>query len=157
MQHAQPVDRGFSWSAGVLAFALLLVIALTALLGWALLQRLGGTRPVAATGHSHTSHAQTEIGIRPRSATSVLVLNGNGVSGAAGGAANRLLADGYRHASATNAAVTTYSQSFVLYRPGWQNEARRLAKDAHIGAVAPLDGPLPAAAPRSPLVVILGH
>ena len=59
-----------------------------------------------------------------------------------------------------NAQVTTYARSLVLYRPGWEREAKRLAKDAHIGAVAPLDGPLPATGAMvgqaDPLVAIIG-
>ena len=64
---------------------------------------------------------------------------------------------GYRSALATDAQVTTYARSVVLYRLGWQSEAERLAKDAQIRAVAPLDGALPAGDSRFPLVVILGR
>jgi hypothetical protein len=56
-----------------------------------------------------------------------------------------------------NAQVTTYARSIVLFRPGWEREAKRLAKDARIRAVAPLDGPLPSGAAAAPLVAIVGR
>jgi hypothetical protein len=94
--------------------------------------------------------------MRPRSRVSVLVLNGNGTSGAAGATATRLLGRGYLSATATDAATDTYATSLVLYRPGWDREARRLARDAGIRVVAALDGRLPAGSGRDQLVVILG-
>src|SRR5262249_56141372 len=78
--------------------------------------------------------------LRPRSRVSVLVLNGNGISGSAGSAATGLLARGYRHAVPTDAPRLDYPRSLVLYRPGWQREAERLGRDARIPMVAPLDG-----------------
>jgi len=94
--------------------------------------------------------------LRPRSRVSVLVLNGNGMSGVAGTTATRLLGRGYHSATATNAAVDNYATSLVLYRPGWEREAHRLARDAGIRVVAALDGRLPAGSGRDQLVVILG-
>jgi hypothetical protein len=44
----------------------------------------------------------------------------------------------------------------VLFRPGWQREAERLARDAGIRAVAPLDGRVAGAYARLPLVLVLG-
>ena len=44
----------------------------------------------------------------------------------------------------------------VLYRPGWEREAQRLARDADIRVVAALDGRLPTGSGRDQLVVILG-
>ena len=79
------------------------------------------------------------------------------MAGAAGIVSSRLLADGYRNAPATDAQVTTYARSIVLFRPGWEREAKRLAKDARIRAVAPLDGPLPLGAASTPLVAIVGQ
>jgi hypothetical protein len=84
------------------------------------------------------------------------VLNGNGLSGAAGGIASDLLAVGYRHAVPTDAPSLNYALSLVLFRPGWQREAERLSRDARIPTVAPLDGHIQAADSRYPLVVILG-
>jgi hypothetical protein len=133
-------------------------IALVALGGRAVAHRLSRTRPGPGPGHvqKRQSNAGAGVALRRRSATSVLVLNGNGTDGAAGGVSSRLLAVGYRSAPATNAQVTTYARSLVLYRPGWEREAKRLAKDAHIGAVAPLDGSVSATDSQYPLVAIIG-
>jgi hypothetical protein len=157
VEHAHPIDRNASWH-GAAALALVAAIALIGIGGWALVHRLSGTRPVSDTGHvqKRQSSAGARVVLRPRTATSVLVLNGNGRSGAAGGVSSRLLAHGYRSAPAENAPVTTYARSLVLYRPGWEREAKRLGRDAHIAAVVPLDGPLPATGSRYPLVAILG-
>jgi LytR cell envelope-related transcriptional attenuator len=157
VEHAHPIDREASWRGAVPALALVVAIALLGLGGWALSHRLAGTRRVAGTGHVQKQQSSTGTVLRPRAATSVLVLNGNGIGGAAGGVSSRLLADGYRSAPTANAQVMTYARSLVLYRPGWEREARRLAKGTHIAAVAPLDGPLPAIGSPYQLVAIVGH
>ena len=112
-----------------------------------------GTRPVAATGPVSNGRV---VPLRPRSRVSVLVLNGNGVSGAAGGEATDLLARGYRHAIPTDAPNLAYARSLVLFRPGWQREAGRLARDARIASVAALDGRIAPEYASVPLVVIIG-
>jgi hypothetical protein len=94
--------------------------------------------------------------LRPRSRISVLVLNGNGIGGAAGGLASNLLARGYRHAIPTDAPNLDYSRSLVLFRPGWQREAERLGHDVGIATVTPLDGRIAPPYAHVPLVVILG-
>ena len=81
---------------------------------------------------------------------------GNGIEGAAGGAATDLLARGYRHAVPSDAPNLDYARSLVLFRPGWQREAKRLAQDSRIPAVAPFDGRVAPAYARVPLVLILG-
>jgi hypothetical protein len=86
----------------------------------------------------------------------VLVLNGNGIAHAAGGEANGLLARGYRHAVPADAPNLDYARSLVLYRPGWQREAERLARDSRIPTVAPLDGRVAPSYAHVPLVLILG-
>jgi hypothetical protein len=75
-----------------------------------------------------------------RSDTSVLVLNGNGVSGAAHDAASRVQARGYSVGGVGNAKRTDYMRSVVMYRPGYRGEALRLARDLRIKIVGPLDG-----------------
>lgn len=154
MEHAHPVDRTFSWRGAALAAALIGVVVLAAFGGMALLHRLGGTRPVPGTGHVRKSPAA--IPLRPRSRISVLVLNGNGVNGAAGSLATRLVGRGYAHAIPTDAPSHGYAVSLVLFRHGWENEARRLASDSRVGVVAPLDGRVSPAYGRVPLVVVLG-
>jgi hypothetical protein len=155
VEHAHPVNRPFSWRGAALAGTLVLVVVLAVFGGMALLHRLGQTRPVTATGHGPTGQVAA-IHLRPRSRISVLVLNGNGFNGAAGGLATKLLDDGYRHAIPTDAPSTAYAVSLVLFRPGWENEAKRLARDAHVAAIAPLDGRVAAAYAHVPLVVIVG-
>jgi hypothetical protein len=155
VEHAQPVDRPYTWRTAALAGGLLLAVALLVGGGLALAHRQHGTRPVAATGHVPKRPAPPPL--RPRFRTSVLVLNGNGVSGAAGTEATSILAHGYRHAVPTDAPSLDYARSLVLYRPGWQREAERLARDVRISAVAPLDGRVAPAYAHVPLVLILGR
>ena len=150
MEHAQPFSRPFPWRTAALVTSLL---ALATIGGLVVLHRPTRTRPVAATGRVSNRHVAP---LRPRSRVSVLVLNGNGASGAAGSTATRLLGRGYRSAAAANATTDTYATSLVLYRPGWEREARRLARDADVRVVAALDGRLPAGSGRDQLVVILG-
>jgi len=78
--------------------------------------------------------------VLPRKATSILVLNGNGRSGAAATASHRVHRLGYRVASVGNAPRTDYARTIVMYRPGREDEAKRLAKDVGARIVAPLDG-----------------
>jgi hypothetical protein len=156
VEHAHSIDRSLSWRRAASPLGVVLVIALVVLGGRTFVHHSGGTRPLSGARRPAIGPVASGT-LRPRSATSVLVLNGSGVAGAAGGVSSRLLTDGYRSAPATNAQVTTYARSLVLFRPGWEPEAGRLARDAHIGAVAPLDGPVPASDARLPLVVILGR
>lgn len=152
MEHAQPIQRPFPWLPTALALAL---IGVFLLLHW-----LVGTRPVPGTGHVSKRPAAAPVQplrhLRPRSRISVLVLNGDGIANAAGGAAARLLSRGYGHAIPTDAPNPDYPRSLVLFRPGWEPEAERLARDARIPTVAPLDGRVAAAYARVPLVLILG-
>lgn len=94
--------------------------------------------------------------LRPRADVRVLVLNGNGVQGAAHAEAARLQSIGYAIGGAANAPAHRYSQSMVMYVPGYAREARRLAHDTGIRMVAPLDGLTRSALGASRLVVLLG-
>lgn len=76
----------------------------------------------------------------PRGRTSILVLNGNGRSGAAAQEGRRVHRLGYRIAAVGNAKRTDYAHTIVMYRPGRRDEARRLARDVGAKVVAPLDG-----------------
>ncbi len=75
-----------------------------------------------------------------RAETSVLVLNGGGRTGAAATQAASLEARGYTIGAVGNAPRSDYTRSLVLYRRGFAAEAARLAKDARIKIVGPLDG-----------------
>ena len=75
-----------------------------------------------------------------RRKTSVIVLNGNGVPGAAGATADRVRSRHYVIAGTGNAPRTTFTRSVVMYRPGFDGEAKRLGRDLGIRHVTPLDG-----------------
>jgi hypothetical protein len=161
VEHVHPLDRPFPWRAAALAAGALALAELTALLALAgarLFHVHHATRaasPAATVTTRQERPARHAAPLRPRSQLSVLVLNGNGVSGAAGTEATTLLSAGYRHAVPTD-APQDYASSLVLYRPGLAREAKRLARDATIRTVTPLDGRLQGADARYPLVVILG-
>jgi LytR cell envelope-related transcriptional attenuator len=155
VEHVHPLDRPFPWRTAALASGLLLGAALLVGGGLAVFHHPGGTPSAARAGRVSNPTSPT-IPLRPRSRISVLVLNGNGISGAAGDEATTVLARGYRHAIPTDAPSLDYARSVVLFRPGWQREAERLARDARIPAVAPLDGRVAPAYGHVPLVLILG-
>ena len=142
----------------MLALVLLVAVSLLVAGGLALAGREHGQRPVAAQRQrpARIGTATPPTPLRPRSRISVLVLNGNGVQGAAGTTATKLVAAGYRHAIPTDAPSLGYARSLVLFRPGWQREAARLAHDSRIATVTPLDGRVAPAYAHVPLVVILG-
>ncbi len=75
-----------------------------------------------------------------RAQTSVLVLNGNGIAGAAAAEGTLVRSKGYRIAAVGNAERTDYARSVVMYRPGFKPEAWRLARDLRVRTVSPLDG-----------------
>jgi hypothetical protein len=75
-----------------------------------------------------------------RGRVEVLVLNGNGRTGAASAAADRVRQKGYRIGGVANAKRHDYPQSIVLYRGGFEGEGRRLARDLGVRVVGPLDG-----------------
>jgi hypothetical protein len=91
-----------------------------------------------------------------RSDTSVMVLNGGGISGAAHAAAQRVSAKGYQLGDVGNAAGET-PRTLVMYRPSYEAEGRRLARDLRVRIVRPLDGMQPAQLLGSHLVLILGR
>ena len=78
--------------------------------------------------------------ILPRGETSIIVLNGNGIAGAAATTADRVRTRGYLIAGHANAPRSDFQQSLIMFRPGFEREARRLAGDVGIRRVAPLDG-----------------
>jgi hypothetical protein len=151
VEHAPPFTRPFPWR---LATLVTVALALATLGGLVLTHQPERTRPVPGTGRG--SNRPPAIPLRSRSVVSVLVLNGNGISGAAGGLATDLLAVGYRHAVAADAPSLDYARSLVLFKPGWQREAERLSRDARIPTVAPLDGRVAPEYAHIPLVLILG-
>jgi hypothetical protein len=91
-----------------------------------------------------------------RGRTRILVLNGNGRQGAAAAEASALQARGYRISATGNAGRSDYATSIVMYAPGYEREARRLARDESIRVVAPLDGIRPGALKGAQLALVVG-
>jgi LytR cell envelope-related transcriptional attenuator len=92
-----------------------------------------------------------------RGQTDVLVLNGSGVSGAAGAAADRLRARGYQITGVGNAArQSSATRTLVMYRRGYRAEAARLARGAHTRIVTPLDGMRRSALMGAQIVLVVG-
>jgi hypothetical protein len=75
-----------------------------------------------------------------RRETSVIVLNGNGIAGAAAAVADRVRRFDYLIAGTADAPRTDFRRSLVMFRPGFEAEARRLAADLKLKRVIPLDG-----------------
>lgn len=107
--------------------------------------------PAAKPAH----HAKPKP-LLPRSRTQIVVLNGNGVSGAAAQASAVARARGYVIKKVGNAPRTGYPRTLVMYRPGLHREAVRFAHDLGLSAVSPLDGLKPAQLHGAALVEILG-
>jgi hypothetical protein len=91
-----------------------------------------------------------------RSQTSVLVLNGNGRSGAAGGEADRVRNFGYIVGGVGNARRSDYPRTIVMYRPGYRAEGARFAHDLHLKTFSPLDGVRRSELMGAHLVVVVG-
>lgn len=92
----------------------------------------------------------------PRGDTSVMVLNGNGVPGAAKTAGTRVHGLGYIVSGVANASRSDYDRTIVMYRPGRRAEGERLAKDLGAKVVGPLDGIRKRDLMGAHLAVILG-
>jgi hypothetical protein len=102
--------------------------------------------------HRHTVAAPALA----RSKVSVVVLNGNGRQGAASAAASTVRRHGYRIRLVGNAGRMTYAHSLVMYRPGYEGEGRRLARDLGIRMVTLLDGMRTSDLHGAKAVVIIG-
>jgi LytR cell envelope-related transcriptional attenuator len=105
--------------------------------------------------HRAPGRAEPKRPTLTRAQTKVLVLNANGITGAAATEASRALARGYK-ISGTGNTARTLGQSVVLYRPGHRPEAKRLALDEGIPLVGPLDGITPRQLHGAQVVIVLG-
>ncbi len=112
--------------------------------------------PAPPKTHTKTHPTAPARPLLPRAHTSVLVLNGNGQTGAAGAEATVLREHGYPAPAVANAKRTDYAASMVMFRPGYDREARRLARDLQIPVVTGLDGVLPSQLHGARLLVIVG-
>jgi LytR cell envelope-related transcriptional attenuator len=173
MQHAQDhldldldldVDVIRPWrraTIAVSAVATLELIALAAiaivLLGNPLATHLRETAAVAGTPRIRTAQpTPVKKAALERGNTSVMVLNGGGKAGAAHAAADRVSTRGYQLGQIGNAAGDT-PRTLIMYRPGYEAEGVRLARDLHVRVVRPLDGMRPAQLMGSHLVLIMGR
>jgi LytR cell envelope-related transcriptional attenuator len=109
------------------------------------------------TAEATKSTKQAQEPILERRETSVIVLNGNGVAGAAATMAERVHSRRYMIAGTDN-APRSVARSMVMYRPGFDREAKRLAHDVGIGVqrVSPLDGLRPRQLQGAHLALIIG-
>ena len=171
MQHAQQLPRPFPWRAATLVAVAVALAELVALI-------FSGALLLARSSHHHAAATRTVTKtvavrrprhvapvkrvrvaahpLRARSQVRVLVLNGNGRQGAAHIEAAHLQALGYPIGGAANATRHDYARSMVMFVPGWQKEAQRLAHDTRIRLVAPVDGVTAATLRGSRVVVLLG-
>lgn len=94
---------------------------------------------------------------QPKSAYTVLVLNGSGVTGAAANLVPVVDQRGWNTATPGNATTQTEKTSFVVYLPGKEAVADNLAIDLGITKKVPQDGvEIPADAADVDAVVIVG-
>ena len=169
MDHAQSLPQHFPWRAVAVIVGGVALVELVALIAIGLVHLaphhgsgVTSSRTTTAAAPAHRQHVQANVvrvptvPLRPRSHVRVLVLNGNGVGGAAAAQAARLQSEGYEIGGATNAQRHDYANSMVMFVPGWIKEARRLARDAGVRMVAPLDGLRPAQLKGSAVVLLLG-
>ena len=64
--------------------------------------------------------------------------------------------EGYRVGAVGNAPRTDFPRTFVMFRPGFAGEGRRLARDLGVGRAGPLDGLRVRDLGRAHAVLILG-
>ncbi len=158
-------------ASGIAAVELvLLVVAGLVLIGRQVAPHVhGGARKSAAAKPAAAKHepAPKETAPPParphrsviklaRAQTKVLVLNGNGISGAAAQAASLVRARGYQVTEVGNAERTGYAHTILMYRPHFRAEALRFKRDLNLTVVAPLDGMTPRQLKGAHLVEILG-
>ncbi len=150
------------------SIALLELFVLLAIGGGALVEAVSSRVEIAAREHALASpgndkqkpashaRAKPEAPKLPRSKTVVLVLNGNGRTGAAAAAATRVKRDGYKIGAVGNAPHTGFAHDLVMFRPGFAGEGRRLAHDYGTRHVGPLDGLRVRDLGRAHAVLVLG-
>lgn len=163
MEHALALSVS-RWRAAALGFSVLAALELVVLgaIGFkalaktvsrdvqtAALNKVAGPPPVKR----HTAAGRATL---PRSETGVLVLNGNGISGAAAAGAERVRGRGYVVTGVGNAETEGQTRTLVMYRGKFRPEALRLARDVHARLVTPLDGMRPSQLMGAQLVLVLG-
>ena len=163
-----------TWKTATIVASLVAAIELVLLLGAALLllakplSHAMQRHAVAAAAPPAAKHKAAAAPVKkakaqhvpvaklPRAKTGVIVLNGNGQTGAAASAAARLESLHYRVRSTGNARRDDYASSVVMYRRGYEGEGARLARDLHVKIVGPLDGLSTSALHGGQLALVLG-
>jgi hypothetical protein len=147
-------------ASAVAALELVLILALAAVvLGKPVaeqLRREATAQAFAPVAPKPQAKPAASVAKLARGETSVLILNGNGRPGAAQEAGNQVQGLGYVVGGVGNAPRTDYRRTLVMYRPGLEAEARRLAKDLGGAVVGPLDGLRPTELMGAHLALILG-
>jgi pyruvate/2-oxoglutarate dehydrogenase complex dihydrolipoamide acyltransferase (E2) component len=110
----------------------------------------------SATKTAATSKPAKAAAPLARTRTKVLILNGNGRSGAASEKAAWVMTKGYPIAATTNASRSDFARSLVMYKPGFEAEAKRFGKDFNVSRVIPLDGMKQSELQGGVIVLIIG-
>ena len=144
----------------VVTFVATVELVLLAAAGIALIGNpFAGTFKADTASAARATHKAKPAPTHPmlrRSEVSVVVLNGNGRAGAAAATAARVKARGYLVGKVGNAPHLNDGRSVIMYRAGYEPEARRFARDLHVRIVSPLDGMRPRQLMGSHLVLVLG-
>jgi hypothetical protein len=165
MEHAHELpDLIRPWRRATIAVSAVAALELVALAAIALVvfgnplsSHLRETAAIASTTRVRTAlPAPAKKPELARGETSVMVLNGGGVAGAAHAAADKVTAHGYLLGQVGNAAGTT-PRTLIMYRPGYEAEGKRLGADLHVRLVRPLDGMRPTQLMGAHLVLIMGR
>ena len=119
--------------------------------------KVEASTPATADAVKKTTPAPAPVAKLARNETSVIVLNGNGIQGAADEAAGVVQSLHYLIAGTANAPRSDFARSLVMYRPGYKAEAMRLAKDVRVKRVIPLDGVRAAELQGAHVALILGQ
>ena len=176
MDHPAPLAHENPWrstalvAAGIAALELLLIVVLAfGIVVRPLLHRDSGspaaTKAVKAEAAATPAKTSTKTAaakpaqptVLARTKTRVLILNGNGRSGAASEKASYVMTKGYPIAATANAPRSDFARSLVMYRPGHEAEAKRFGKDFGIARVSPLDGLSKQDLQGAVLVLIIGQ
>jgi hypothetical protein len=163
LEHALPTpQQSHPWrtiavvAVGIATLELVgLVVAGTALFGKPVAEKAARAAVERPSAPAHKAPPARPI--LPRRSVGVTVLNANGIAGAAAAEASQVRARGYRIRVVGNApSGGSFTQTMVMYRPGFRPEALRLARDVGIRLVWPLDGLRPRALHHAQVAVILG-
>ena len=160
MEISAPAVRPRQWRAatlvvcGIAAFQLLLLLII---FGGVFSRTSTANAKSPAAKNQRIGRAEPKHPRLARTQTKVLVLNGNGLNGAASDEAALLHTRGYPVVATANAPRSDFARTLVMYRPGFRGEGERLGRDFHIARVSALDGLRPRDLQGADVVVIIGN